>query len=147
MRFTAPKRRTGLRESAGFTLLEVTIAMGVFALVMASAAQVLLSFSSSMNIQEQRQQAVQHCRAVLTQMRQDRDTSVLPFPNQIVGTWPNGRQINDPNLVSLSNEIITVTYANAAADPLQVTVTSRWNDMQGRAVSATVSTLLTGSNR
>jgi type II secretory pathway pseudopilin PulG len=136
-----------LRDESGLTLLEVALAMGIFAIVMSVSAQVLIGFSGAMEVQEQRQEAIQHCRAVLTQIRQDRDTSVLAFPDQILAVWPDGREVTDPTIVTLPNEVITVDYVNDGADPLSVTITASWTDMQGRPAAASVSTLLTGTNR
>ncbi len=147
MKTVLAKHLSRLRGEKGMTLLEVSLAMAIFAVVMSVSAQVLLGFSGAMEIQEQRQEAVQHCRAVLTQIRQDRDTSVLAFPQQITAIWNDGREITDPTIVTLDNEVVTVDYADANADPLQVTVTASWTDMQGRPAATSVSTILTGNNR
>lgn len=141
------KRLSRLRGETGLTLLEVSLSMAIFAVVMSVSAQVLIGFSGSMEMQEQRQEAVQHCRAVLAQIRQDRDTSVLAFPQQITTIWPDGRQVTDPEIVTLDNEVITVDYADDDADPLQVTITASWTDMRGRPAATAVGTLLTGTNR
>jgi len=147
MKTILAKHLSRLRDEAGLTLLEVSLSMALFAVVMSVAAQVLLGFSGAMDVQEQRQEAVQHCRAVLAQIRQDRDTSVLPFPGQITAIWNDGREVTDPTIVTLDNEVITVDYADDAADPLRVTITAEWTDMRGRPARTSVSTLLTGTNR
>ena len=135
------------RATGGMTLLEITMSMSMFAIIMSATAQVLVGFSGAMEVQEQRQEAMQHCRAVLAQIRQDRDTSVLPWPNQVLAVWPDNTQVQDPALVTLDNEIITVDYENAAADPLRVTIRANWTDMRGRPATTQISTLLTGTNR
>lgn len=141
------KLKSRMREESGLTLLEVAMAMGLFAVVMAVAAQILVGFSGAMEVQEQRQEAIQHCRAILAQMRRDRDASVLPFPDQVLAIWPDGREVNNPAFTSLDNEVITIEYADDGADPLRVTITSAWTDMRGRPAATSVSTLLTGTNR
>lgn len=135
------------QRNEGFTLVEVAISMGIFALVISAAAQSLISFSATMQIQDQRNEAIVHCRAILAQIRRDRDNSALPFPQQVLQAWPNGSQSQDPALVRLTNEVINVAYEDVAADPLQVTVTSAWTDMQGRVVQVSLSSLITGENR
>lgn len=147
MKTILAKLKSRLRDESGLTLLEVSLSMGLFAVVMSVSAQVLVGFSGAMEIQEQRQEAIQHCRAVLAQMRQDRDTSVLPFPEQVLAIWPDGREVTDATIVTLDNEVITVEYADDGADPLRVSITATWTDMQGRPATASVGTLLTGTNR
>ncbi len=134
-------------KQGGFTLIEVSLAMGLFAILMAVTAQALLGFSLTMQVQEQRNEALAHCRGVLAQMRQDRDNSVLPFPQQVLQLWPNNFQTQNPAVVRLPNEVLRVTYANVNADPLRVTVTSTWTDMQGRQLQVSLSSMLTGQNR
>lgn len=134
-------------QDHGFSLIEVSIAVSLFAVLMAAAAQSLLGYSFAMNAQEQKTEAMAHCRAVYAQIRFDRDASAFPFPQQILQTWPHETLVQDPAVVNLNNEVITVTYDDIAANPLNITVTSTWNDMRGRAMSVSLSSLLTGTNR
>jgi hypothetical protein len=83
----------------------------------------------------------------MAQIRFDRDSSVLPFPQQILQVWPDEFQTQDPATVNLTNEVITITYADTAANPLNITVTSTWNNMRGRPMSVSLSSLFTGVNR
>jgi len=132
-----------LRESCGLSLIEVALAMGIFAIVMTSSAQVLASFTGAMDVQEQRHMAAQHCRALLAEMRQQRDAPGVGFPARLTNVWPDGFVTQNPAFVELPNETLTVVYGDLLANPLQVTVTSRWTDRSGRLLQVSVSTLLT----
>jgi len=141
-------KRLGLpRDDDGFTLVEIAVAMGIFAVCMAVAAQTLLTFSFAMDAQKEKTEAMAHCRAVYSQIRMDRDASAVPFPNQIIDVWPQGAAVADADLLTLPNEAIIVTYDNVTDNPLRVTVTSTWNDRMGRPIQVALSSLLTGQNR
>jgi prepilin-type N-terminal cleavage/methylation domain-containing protein len=126
---------------AGFTLLELTLAMAVLILVLGGTAHTLVSFYGALDIQHQRCAAVQNCRSVLSDMRTVRDANPGNFPNAIVVQWPDASPVVGAG--TLPNEVITVTYVNPAANPLEVNVTSRWMDSVGRGVSLSMTTLLT----
>jgi len=129
------------RRESGTTLLELTFALALFAIIMGSAAQTLVTYYASLDLQNQRNVAAQHCRAVLSDMRALRDAGTGDFPDVIVEQWPNGSEV--VGLGTMLNEVVTVTYEDDTADPLVVTVQSSWLDMRGRSFSMQVSTVLT----
>ena len=136
----------GLRENQGLTLLELTLAVAIFAIVIGAAAQALVRYHMTMKLQSQRNVAVQHCRGVLNQIREVRSTSSEPFPDDILAQWSNNwtsPATTEFPLDPLAQEQLMVTYTNTAANPLEVTVTSSWMDLRGRPMTISVSTLLT----
>jgi len=144
-------------NTQGVTLLELTVAIALFAIILAGAAQVLISFYAGMDMQQQRHIASQNCVAVLNAMRQERDIESkrsadnrLGFPEALTARWPNGQEI-DPITdeegqqvyPSLPEESIMVRYTDPDANPIEVTVESSWTDLRGGTMRYSLSTLIT----
>ncbi len=151
-----------LLEDRGVTLIEVMIAVAIFAVVIGVSAQALLSFYVSLDMQEERVESLQAARAVLSAIREKKEEFVLPedeFDWEGLIAWLD--EGNDtywssflkPGVTGtkgLHDHTITVAYydmqgnpAPAGASPLQVNVMSSWSDMKGRTITAQVATLLT----
>lgn len=128
-------------QHGGFSLLELTIAMALFAVALGSVAQVLISASGTITLQQQRVTASQDCQALLSDIRAFRNTSTGAFPDSIVATWPNNGAVQGN--WRLPGQTMTVTYANTASNPLTVTVTARWRNIDGQPAVLTMSTVLT----
>jgi prepilin-type N-terminal cleavage/methylation domain-containing protein len=133
--------RTRRGHEQGFTLLELTLAVAVFAVVLGATAQVLVSHYATLDLQQQRSTAVQLCRGVLSDMRAARDANPDDFPGAITEMWPNDVQVDGTGL--LRNEQVTVNYADSTANPLNVRVTVSWSDLRGRPVRSSLATMLT----
>ena len=129
------------RSDQGFTLLELTIAVAVFMIVLGATAQALVSYYVTLDVQNQRFVASRNCTAVLSAMRNTRDANPDNFPGAVTAAWPDGAEV--PALASLPREQITVTYTNPSANPLDVLVRSTWVDLRGRTLTMSVSTILT----
>ncbi|MDX9971381.1 MAG: type II secretion system protein [FCB group bacterium] len=129
-------------QRGGFSLLELTIALALFAVALGSVAQVLVSASGTITLQQQRVSAARDCQALLSDIRALRNTSPGAFPDTIVASWPNNRAV--PGNWRLPGQTMTVTYANTASNPLTVTVTARWRNIDGHPAVLTMSTILTG---
>ncbi len=126
-------------ESKGFTLLELTIAMAIFAVTIGVAAQSLISFYAVVDMQNQRVVAMNLCRATLSQMRNARTTSLAT----VLAQYPVGYSVAGP--AQLRNSTLSVAYEGAnpaAANPLVPTVTVAWLDLRGHALSVRLSTAL-----
>ncbi len=130
-----------LKEKQGVTLLELTVAMAVFTVVLGATAQALVSYYVALDTQNQRHTAVRNCAGIISNMRDVRDANPNSFPDAIVAEWPDGAEV--AGVGSLQQEVITVDYGNPSANPLQVTVRSQWVDLRGRPVSLEMSTMLT----
>ncbi|GMW00048.1 MAG: hypothetical protein AMXMBFR84_11860 [Candidatus Hydrogenedentota bacterium] len=128
-------------KKAGMTLVELTLALAIFAIVLGAAAQSLVSFYVALDMQNQRNTALRNCLSIINAMRNVRDANLDNFPGIITNTWPDGAEV--PNAGSMRNETVTVDYTNPAANPLEVTVFSQFTDMQGRPMQVRISTMLT----
>lgn len=141
----------------GMTLLEVTLAVAIFTVVIGITAQSLASYYIAMDVQEQRIEAAQSARTVLTALRNKRDETRNNFPGELL-EWIQTQNIeNWPGYVHsggearhLANHEIMVRALNLegadAADtdnPIVVQVVSRWNDRRGRAIDVTLASALT----
>lgn len=144
------------KSNSGVTLMEVTLAVALFAVVIAMSAQALISFYAAIDVQEQRVEAMQAARAVLAHVRQKRVdfeeeedgyswSGLLSwFSAKEEANWTEFlRSTAGPNY--LPNHDIDVTVlnmdgdpANAGDNPLEVHVVSSWSDLRGRTVSVEV---------
>jgi prepilin-type N-terminal cleavage/methylation domain-containing protein len=130
-------------NTAGLTLLELSMAMAVFSIVLGATAQTLVSYYVALDSQNRRHTAMRNCATVLSNMRTFRDANEEDFPGSLVAQWPAEQPINVVR--ALPGETITVEYVDVAAVPLAVTVRSRWNDLRGRPMQVSVSTILSNT--
>lgn len=165
-------RRIRNSGSAGMTLLEITIAMALFAVVIGVTATSLASFYVNMDAQEQRIEAMHACRGVLDALREKRaefvdldlaGTSNFPLgltawiDAQNTEGWKahlRGKPVDEDTGVAsgvaqLDAHAIQVFYADlnggsvtAQSNPIQVHVVSSWNDRQGRPLQVELASLL-----
>ena len=145
----------------GFTLVELTLAMVIFVVVIGFTAQALASYYASMDLTEQRTEAVQNCVNVINRMRDARRAGgTTAFPDAVVAVFPQGAVIEDDRFTpmgerktSLPEEQISVTYINEIGqpidgeigfmdNPLRVRVSSTWRTLRGGHGTASVISLL-----
>jgi len=129
------------KSERGMTLVELTLAVAIFVMVLGATAQSLISYYVALDIQDQRVVATRHCVGVLNTIRDFRDNSPGTFPTAITDRWPSGAEVG--GVASLPQEAVVVTYTDPASNPLEVVVASTWKDLRGRQVTARVSTRLT----
>ena len=128
------------KNNAGMTLVEVALAMAVFAIVLGAMAQVLISYHTAMDMQSRRTRASQACRAILSEMRTVRNANPNNFPGSVTERWPDGHEFESDELPGYT---IGIDYADPNANPLAVTVSTEWQDLRGRTIVSAVDTLLT----
>jgi prepilin-type N-terminal cleavage/methylation domain-containing protein len=137
------KKREGSMNSSrdgekGFTLIELMITV----LIVLLAVVGNLSATTVMQITNEelfdRTVAIQDANRVLEQMRTS--ARIGTFPGNVTGAFPNGGLVAMNNL---TGEQIQINYVNTAADPLDVTVTVRWNSRGRRALQAALRSLVT----
>lgn len=124
----------------GVTLLELTIAIAVFAIVMGATATSLVSYYVALDMQNQRHTAIKDCATILSNMRDVRNANPDSFPDAITAVWPDGTTI--PNAGTLPQETITIDYVNPNANPLEVSIVCTWTDLRGRQLTAALTTVL-----
>jgi prepilin-type N-terminal cleavage/methylation domain-containing protein len=145
-------------RTSGLTLMEVMMASAIFAVVIGITASSLTSFYVSMDIQHQRIEAVNSCRAVMGVLREKRDefydssTDKLNWTN--FGTWITTNNTagwtdylaNNANNAGLKSQTLQVQLVNIAGNPatlgtdnpIEVHVITSWTDRQGHALQTQV---------
>lgn len=87
----------------------------------------------------QRTTALQDANQVIELMRNTAASGT--FPTNVTTVYPNNGTVS--GFTNLTNETITVSYANAVADPLNVTVTVSWSENGRRTVNTALRTIIT----
>lgn len=151
------RRGGSARGERGMSLMEVTMAVAIFAAVIAVTAQSLVSFYVSIDMQKQRIEAANSCKAVMALLREKRDETSADFPDTFLGWvsaqqnegWTDFLKTEDAG-IRLREHTITVQCLSLAGDvaaagdnPIRVHVTSRWLDRRGRPMRAELVTALT----
>ena len=146
-----------IQDQRGVTLMEITLAVAIFAAVIGVTAQSLMSFYVSIDMQEQRMEGVASCRSVMDALREKRYEFKDAFPEDLLAwietnnetSWEDFLADNSEH-VELSEHAIEVNCFNEAGEaadaddnPIVVHVTAEWVDRKGRAMSATVVSMLT----
>ena len=111
--------------------------LGIFAVTTVSLISLYVAIAAINESARNMTQAMADGRAVMEAIR---DTSTKGL-SAVTGTnWTTWATAN--SLTSLNNETVTVTYANSAADPLDVSLTVQWSE-RDRTRSAVLTTLVT----
>lgn len=146
-----------ITEQRGVTLIEVTLAVAIFAGVIGVTAQSLMSFYVSIDMQEQRMEAVATCRSVMDSLREKRAEFEDTFPQGLL-TWIEQNNESDweefladnSEHVELDGQSIEVACFDLAGNeagpddnPILIEVTTDWIDRKGRPLSASVISVLT----
>ncbi len=108
-----------LRKPAGMTLAEILIAVFVLSIGILSA---LMFFTSAMIATETARdmtEATTHAEYTLEEMKTRSSLANITGTNWV--SWASGASLN-----TLPSETVTVTFVNASADPLDITVTVGW---------------------
>ena len=139
------------RANQGFTLLELTLALAIFVVILGATAQVLVSYYVALDAQRQRTANTQNMEAIISSMRQVRDANPDNFPQALYTQWPNGTVIAGSANARVMRESITVNYfdantnavAGATTNPLLVVLRSTFIDKRNRPINNVLSTALT----
>ena len=129
-----PQRRSGAH---GFTLVELMIAIAIFASALVSLVGAYIGFFILSETSRTREIATADAQSLLERMR-----NISPFTNGAVqAQFPGGTPV--AGYANLSNEQVVVTYPNPAAVPLEVRVQVNW-DLRARPLSLQLSGLMRG---
>ncbi|HNX68217.1 MAG TPA: prepilin-type N-terminal cleavage/methylation domain-containing protein [Candidatus Omnitrophota bacterium] len=141
----------GIKKSgdAGFTMVEMMIALFVTALIIAGYVGANIMMQRNSEDMHQRTVAIQNANQAIEQMRDV--SSAKPFPASVVLAYPDGGQLT--GFTSLTNEVVTVSYCRnetspcpasaTTTNPLDVTVTVAWESYTGRQRTESVRTYIT----
>lgn len=127
----------GHTSRTGFTLVEIVVALGIFATSVVVLMAVYVSIATLRESNRNTTQAMADARSVLEAMR---DRSVSGLASVTAVDWMEWAQ--DNGLTSLQDEEITVTYADEEDDPLEISIQVNWTE-RGRTRSAVLNTLMT----
>ena len=146
----------------GFTLMEVMMATAIFAVVVGVTATSLTSFYVTLDIQGQRIEAINSCRAVMGSIREKRDefydaaTDVYnwtQFANWIAAEnedgW-DGYLSNDLGGAALDGQTLAVELCNEEGlpaaigidNPLEIHVMTGWFDREGHQLNSQLVSIL-----
>jgi len=155
LRIVRRRQPTALENSGvmvsneGVTLLELTLAVAIFVIAVGAAAQTLISFYVTMDMQNQRVVAINLCKSVFSDMRNLRDaspnsqTNPANFQNALLTAYPPGTEKNGPAGLSNSKVIVNYESTNASSNPLVPTVTVQWRDLRNRTCAVSLSSAMT----
>jgi prepilin-type N-terminal cleavage/methylation domain-containing protein len=145
----AARRKSGVWfANEGVTLLELTLAVAIFAIAVGAAAQTLISFYVTMDMQNQRVVAVNHCRAVLSNMRNLRDafpnsaTTPNNFQNAVLAAYAPEVETDGPAGLTSGKVVVSYEDANPSTNPLVPTVMVQWHDLRGRTCTVSLSSAI-----
>ncbi len=145
----------------GFTLIEIMIAVAIFAFVVGVTAVSLISFHPNLQIQRERIQTLHTCRAVLEAIREKRKDFIVSadeFNWDGFYSWINGRTSSEwLSIVTTEEHPIAIPdlqidvecrdmqgeEAGGTDNPVQVFVTATWTSSRGYTLRDTIATILT----
>ena len=110
---------------AGFTFIEVVIAIVILAVAALVAFPTMLSFFELSDTAREENVATHDLMAAVE------DILCTPFAN-VTTTYADGQPIPKYTRLHLRDEQIVVRYDDPTTDPLLVTVTATWSDSKGR---------------
>ena len=126
-------------SECGFTFVELLITMGVVVFALLGLMTTNAAIQQNSEVAFERSMAVQDANQVLEQIRDSSATGT--FPQNVTTAFPNGGAVG--GFASLTNQNVTVSYADTAANPLDVTVTVNWQSNGQRNATTSLRTLVT----
>jgi len=132
----------GTKTSRGFTIIEIMIALLVVTIAIVGYVGANIMAQRNAEEMHERTIAIQDANRIIEQMRTASKTAT--FPANVVTAFPSP----DPSgkisqFSNLTNENISVSYANATANPLDVLVTISWTSYARRTSREVLRTYIT----
>jgi len=129
----AVRTNTGRRSGAGFTLLELMIAVGVILVAVLGTFGAQFTSHQLLRTARETETATLDLQAAMEQVLMV-SPDLLPIPG---GRFPAGQAIPAFTNLHLRGEVIVATYPNypggaTVPDPLDVVLTLAWQDFRDR---------------
>lgn len=141
--FMARRARHNKRSGCGFTLVEILMTMVIFAACAGAFGAFYVTVGRMAESSRNLTQAMNDARIVLERMRDTAQAAGLTGAAGVTVVYAQGQNLAGAlGLTSLTSENVTVTYANAGADPLPVNVRVQWQEF-GRNRDVRADTLMT----
>ena len=132
------------RSTKGVTLIETAVAAMVFTIAIIGLVNAVLSSAHLIENSKNTTIAAADLTNIMEKICATPFNSITTqFPDAVAdgpGSSPYSSILGG---YTLSNEQITVSYADANSDPLEILVTSTWQNRGGRTYSASMSTFRT----
>lgn len=109
-----------LKSKSGITLIEVMVSMFILTFAILGALSYFTTAAAATQLAGEMTIATSHAEHILEDMRARSTLADITSAD-----W--GAYVTDNNLDTLDNESITVTFADAGADPLNITVAVNWD--------------------
>lgn len=123
----------------GFTFIEVMTALAIASITILMVLMSNTTLQKANDASYERSVAAQDANQVIERIR---ETAMYgEFPSNVLSEYPNNSTV--ANFSSLTNQQVTVSYADTSADPLSLTVTVSWDENGLRQVSKSVRALIT----
>ncbi|MBI4395079.1 MAG: type II secretion system protein [Candidatus Omnitrophica bacterium] len=116
-----------MKKKDGFTILEMLFALGIIIPAIFAVIGINYYMIHASENARQATTALQDAHSVIEGIR----NSSAQGLSRVIANYPNGQAVAAFTGLNLTNERITVSYANVNADPLVVTVTVTWTDPGG----------------
>ena len=134
----------GLKNTKGMTLVEVMITTLVFVSAVVALGGAIISCVNLIDITREQDVAVTDLKNIMEKIRATPfDSITTQFPDGLTHGPGGDAYANMLEGYSLTNEAITVSYADVSSDPLEILVTITWQSKRGRAYSASMATMRT----
>lgn len=127
-----------MKGKQGFTFIELLVCIAIIIPVLLGVFGVNIYLCRAGEMSRQVMTALQDANTVIERIRNVASNQGLTV---VTATYPTGQAV--AGFTSLTNEQVVVTYPNAVADPLAITVTVTWLDTAGRNMTRALSTQVT----
>ena len=133
------KNRKG-KKPRGFTLIELLVSIIVLGIAFLAMIFANTYIQRRNEASYEQMVAIQDAHRLIERIR---DASITgAFPGNVTGAFPEGVPVAGFN--NLSGEQITVNYNGAlTVDPLNITITTQWNELGNRSRTVQLRTLMT----
>lgn len=133
------KEKSRLKHQKGFTLIELMIALLVATLAIGGYIASNIVIQRNADSAFERTVALQDANQIIERMRSIAQSGT--FPANVTAAFPQNSTVS--GFLNLTNEQVTVSYADPAVNPLDATVTVVWTSHTQRQETTALRTYIT----